>query len=68
LTVHDKGSVEKSIHFATQRFWRNMTARTMSDAQTQFDRFCERIGDGRPRPIAKLEELIGEDPSRDVPR
>ena len=56
-----KGSVEKSIHFATQRFWRNMTARTMSDAQTQFDRFCERIGDGRPRPIAKLEELVGEE-------
>jgi len=56
-----KGSVEKSIHFATQRFWRTMTARTMQDAQSQLDRFCERIADRRPRPIAKLEELVGED-------
>jgi transposase len=56
-----KGSVEKSIHFATQRFWRTMTARTIEDAQTDLDRFCERIADRRPRPISKLEELVGED-------
>jgi transposase len=35
-----KGSVEKSIHFATQRFWRTMTATTITDAQDQLDRFC----------------------------
>ncbi len=56
-----KGSVEKSIHFATQRFWRTMTATTMEDAQRQLDRFCERIGDKRPRSIAKLEELVGKE-------
>ncbi len=56
-----KGSVEKSIHFATQRFWRTMTAKTMPQAQDQLDRFCERIADRRPRPIAKLEELLGND-------
>jgi len=56
-----KGSVEKSIHFATQRFWRTMTAETMARAQAQLDRFCERIADRRPRPVAKLEELIGKD-------
>jgi transposase len=56
-----KGSVEKSIHFATQRFWRTMTATTIVDAQTQLDRFCERIGDRRTRPIARLEAIIGVD-------
>jgi transposase len=54
-----KGSVEKSIHFATQRFWRTMTASTMPEGQAALDRFCERIGDRRPRPAAKLEEIIG---------
>lgn len=58
-----KGSVEKSIHFATQRFWRTMTATTIVDAQTQFDRFCERIGDRRARPIARLEAIVGADTS-----
>jgi transposase len=56
-----KGSVEKSIHYATQRFWRTMTATTIEEAQRQLDRFCERIGDRRPRSIAKLEELVGKE-------
>jgi transposase len=30
-----KGSVEKSVHYATQRFWRTMTAATMDRAATQ---------------------------------
>ncbi|MGH9193025.1 MAG: IS21 family transposase [Acidimicrobiales bacterium] len=54
-----KGSVEKSIHYATGRFWRTMTATTIVDAQAQFDRFCRRIGDRRLRPIARLEALLG---------
>jgi len=54
-----KGSVEKSIHYATQRFWRTMTAETMAGAQDQLDRFCGRIGDRRPRPVARLAELVG---------
>jgi transposase len=58
-----KGSVEKSNHFATQRFWRTMTATRIDDAQRQLDRFCERTGDGRPRSIAKLEELVGHEPA-----
>ena len=56
-----KGSVEKSIHYATQRFWRTMNAETMAQAQQVLDRFCERIADRRSRPIAKLVELIGTD-------
>jgi Mu transposase, C-terminal domain len=38
-----------------------MTATTIVDAQTQLDRFCERIGDRRTRPIARLEAIIGVD-------
>jgi transposase len=56
-----KGSVEKSIHFATQRFWRTMTATNIDDAGRQFDRFCERTADRRPRSVAKLEELLGRE-------
>jgi len=54
-----KGSVEKSIHYATQRFWRTMTAATMPVAQDQLDRFCGRIGDRRPRSLADLEAIVG---------
>ena len=56
-----KGSVEKSIHYATQRFWRTMTATTMAGGQDQLDRFCERIGDRRPRSLARLEAILGAD-------
>ncbi len=56
-----KGSVEKSNHFATQRFWRTMNAETMSGAQAGLDRFCTRIADKRPRPLARLEALVGTD-------
>jgi transposase len=55
-----KGSVEKSIHYATQRFWRTMDATTMAEAQDDLDRFCERIADRRPRPMARLEVILGE--------
>jgi transposase len=55
-----KGSVEKSIHFATQRFWKTMTGETMPDAQRLLDRFCQRIGDRRPRALARLEAMVGE--------
>lgn len=56
-----KGSVEKSIHYATQRFWRTMTAQTMAEAQRGFDRFCARIADRRERPMARLEAIAGAD-------
>jgi hypothetical protein len=56
-----KGSVEKSIHYSTQRFWRTMTARDIGEAQRQFDGFCERIGDHRPRSMARLEKMIGQE-------
>ena len=59
-----KGSVEKSIHFATQRFWRTMTR----------DDHRRRPAPARPllrahrRPaapsVAKLEELVGKEARR----
>lgn len=52
-----KGSVEKSIHYATQRWWRTMAATTMAEAQTDFDRWCARVGDRRRRPKVRLERV-----------
>lgn len=54
-----KGAVEKSVQFATQRFWRTMTATTVAAGQGQLDRFCEKLADRRTRPVAKLEEVLG---------
>ena len=56
-----KGSVEKSIDFATQRFWKTMTAETQALAQAQLDRFSERIGDRRPRSLARFQRLVGKE-------
>jgi len=56
-----KGAVEKGVHFSTERFWRTMTARTMAGAQEAFDRFCERVGDRRTRPLARLVEVLGDE-------
>jgi hypothetical protein len=56
-----KGSVKKSIYFATLRCWRTMTAETMAQGQQQLDRFCDRVDDCRPRPLAKLEDIVGRD-------
>jgi transposase len=44
-----KGSVEKSIHFATQRWWRTAAVTTLEEAQRSYDRFQETTGDGRRR-------------------
>ena len=51
-----KGSVEKSNHFATQRWWRTMTAATMGEAQRLFDRWCARIADRRKRPLSRIPD------------
>lgn len=53
-TGNRKGSVEKSIHYLTQRWWRTASLSTMADAQASFDRFCETTADARTRPLARL--------------
>jgi transposase len=54
-----KGSVEKSNHYAAQRWWRTMTGKTPAESQTQLDKFCAQRSDWRPRPIARLQDLMG---------
>jgi transposase len=49
-----KGSVEKSIHYLTQRWWRTAAVTTMAEAQGSFDRFCATTADDRLRPRARL--------------
>ena len=44
-----KGVVEKNIDFLTRRWWRTAEVDTAEQAQASLDRFCETIGDARPR-------------------
>ena len=44
-----KGVVEKNIDFVTRRWWRTADVATAEEAQASLDRFCETIGDARPR-------------------
>jgi transposase len=45
-----KGSVEAAVRFVCGRWWRTMTAATITQAQASLDRFCATVGDARPRP------------------
>ena len=49
-----KGSVEKSIHYLTQRWWRTARVTTMAEAQVSLDRFCARVADMRRRPPGRF--------------
>ena len=49
-----KGSVEKSIHYLTQRWWRTARVTTMVEAQASLDRFCVRVADKRRRPPGRF--------------
>jgi transposase len=53
-----KGSVEKSIHYLTQRWWRTASVSTMAEAQASIDRFCARTADRRPRPAGRLGDTL----------
>ena len=54
-----KGSVESAVRFVCGRWWQTMTAVTMAEAQVSLDRFCATVGDGRPRPLARLGDAVG---------
>jgi hypothetical protein len=54
-----KGSVEKSIHYLTQRWWRTARVTTIEEAQRSFDRFCSTVADLRFRPAAQYAEMLG---------
>jgi transposase len=61
-----KGSVEKSIHYLTQRWWKTMTATTMPEAQQSLNRFCARTADKRRRPAGRIgDDVLGRIPALD---
>lgn len=53
-----KGSVEKSIHYLTQRWWRTVEVSTMAEAQAKLDRFCARTADRRTRAAGRLGDEL----------
>jgi hypothetical protein len=59
-----KGAVEKQQEYSAQRWWRTAEVVMPHDAQTSYDRFCERTGDLRARgegtvaDLAKQENLL----------
>jgi len=44
-----KGAVESSVRYLCGRWWRTMTAATLSDGQRSLDAFCAGPGDARTR-------------------
>ena len=54
-----KGVVEKNIDLITQRWWRTVDADTPGQAQASLDRFCQRVGDARPRRYQGVRTTVG---------
>jgi transposase len=63
-----KGSVEKANDFIAQRWWRTMTATTMTEAQASLDRFLSKIGDARRRQQQTVGERAATERLRPVPQ
>ncbi len=55
-----KGVVESSVRFVSGRWWRTMTEVDPESAQRSLDRFCETVGDARPRQIGETRSTVGE--------
>ena len=67
-----KGSVEKAIHGAAQRWWRTLPDDvTVEQAQVSWDEFCARVIDPRIRVVDEVRATIAEhaaaEPLRPVP-
>jgi hypothetical protein len=62
-----KGAVEKSNDFLTGRWWRTMTAATMTEAQLSLDRFLDTIGDRRTRGQQTIAEVAATEPLLPLP-
>lgn len=52
-----KGAVEKQQDYSAQRWWRTAQVAMPHEAQAAYDRFCERIGDLRPRGEGTVADL-----------
>jgi len=55
-----KGVVESSVRFVSGRWWRTMTETDLESAQRSLDRFCETVGDARPRRVGATRTTVGE--------
>jgi len=62
-----KGVVEKHIHYATQRWWRTMSATSLAAAQDDLDWFCAVTGDHRPRGEVTVAVLAEREPLLELP-
>lgn len=52
-----KGKVEKSNHYAAQRWWRTAAVETLEQAQRDYDRFCAETADARRRGSRTVADL-----------
>lgn len=52
-----KGSVESTINYLTQRWWRSHSSDSLYQSQKLLDIFCEQIADKRSRPVSKLIQI-----------
>jgi transposase len=52
-----KGAVERAQDFSAQRWFRTAHLTNLEQAQTAYDRFCAKTGDGRPREGGTVAEL-----------
>ena len=63
-----KGVVESSVRFVSGRWWRTMTEVDPEGAQRSLDRFCETVGDARPRRVGEMRTTVGEMANAEVLR
>jgi len=54
-----KGAVESSVRYVCGRWWRTMTATTITAAQLSLDAFCAGPGDARTRPSESGPVTVG---------
>lgn len=55
-----KGVVEKAVHIAAQRWWRNLPDDiTIADAQARLDQWCQARGDARERSTPVGRRTVG---------
>ena len=62
-----KGAVEASVRYLCGRWWRTLTATSMSEAQASLDRFCATTADARPRGDTTVGELAATEPLLPLP-
>jgi transposase len=63
-----KGVVEKANDYLAQGWWRTAEVTNPEQAQSSFDRFCERVADRRARGDATVTALAATERLRPVPR